>query len=91
MKKSRPFSIENGRLLVALPLRGVRMGRDGVAVLVERLSLLVGRLTILWNLLLSGKLQNDVISLSAMPINRRCGLLFEKVSPRSDYNSSAVG
>ena len=41
-------------------------------------------------ILLSGKLQNDVISLSAMPINRRCGLLFEKVSPRSDYNSSAV-
>ena len=48
MKKSRPFSIENGRLLVALTLRGVRMGCDGVAVLVERLSLLFGRLTILW-------------------------------------------
>ena len=90
MKKSRPFLIENGRLFVALPLWGVRMGRDGASVLVERLSLLVGRLTILWKLLLSGKLQNDVISLSAMPINRRCGLLFEKVSPRSDYNSSAV-
>ena len=48
------------------------------------------RKTVVLVLLLSGKLQNDVISLSAMPINRRCGLLFEKVSPRSDYNSSAV-
>ena len=25
-----------------------------------------------------------------MPINRRCGLLFGKVSPLSDYHSSAV-
>ena len=32
-------------------------------------------------LLLSAKLQNATISLSAMPINRRCGLLFGKVSP----------
>ena len=48
MKKSRPFSIENGRLLVALPLWGLRKGCDGASVLVERLSLLVGRLTILW-------------------------------------------
>ena len=31
--------------------------------------------------LLSGKLQNATNSLSAMPINRRCGLLFGKVSP----------
>ena len=31
--------------------------------------------------LLSAKLQNATISLSAMPINRRCGLLFGKVSP----------
>ena len=40
MKKSRPFSIENGRLFVAFPLRGVRMERDGASVLVERLSYL---------------------------------------------------
>ena len=33
------------------------------------------------NLLLSAKLQNDTISLSATPINRRCGFLFRKVSP----------
>ena len=32
-------------------------------------------------ILLSGKLQNATNSLSAMPINRRCGLLFGKVSP----------
>ena len=32
-------------------------------------------------LLLSAKLQNATISLSAMPINRRCGFLFRKVSP----------
>ena len=32
-------------------------------------------------ILLSAKLQNATISLSAMPINRRCGLLFGKVSP----------
>ena len=32
-------------------------------------------------LLLSAKLQNDTISLSATPINRRCGFLFRKVSP----------
>ena len=41
-------------------------------------------------LLLSAKLQNDTIFISAMPINRRCGLLFGKVSPLSDYHSSAV-
>ena len=34
-------------------------------------------------LLLSAKLQNDTISLSATPINRRCGFLFRKVSPLS--------
>ena len=34
-----------------------------------------------FKLLLSGKLQNATNSLSAMPINRRCGLLFGKVSP----------
>ena len=34
-----------------------------------------------FELLLSAKLQNATISLSAMPINRRCGLLFGKVSP----------
>ena len=34
-------------------------------------------------LLLSGKLQNDTFSLSATPINRRCGFLFRKVSPLS--------
>ena len=34
-------------------------------------------------LLLSAKLQNDTISLSATPINRRCGFLFRKVSPFS--------
>ena len=32
-------------------------------------------------ILLSAKLQNATISLSAMPINRRCGLRFGKVSP----------
>ena len=42
------------------------------------------------NLLLSAKLQNATISLSAMPINRRCGLFFGKVSPLSDYHSLAV-
>ena len=41
-------------------------------------------------LLLSAKLQNATISLSAMPINRRCGLLFGKVSPLYDYHSLAV-
>lgn len=35
-------------------------------------------------------LQNDTNSLSAMPINRHCGLLWGKVSPLSDYRSSAV-
>ena len=34
-------------------------------------------------LLLSAKLQNDTISLSATHINRRCGFLFGKVSPTS--------
>ena len=34
-------------------------------------------------LLLSAKLQNDTISLSATPINRRCGFFFRKVSPLS--------
>ena len=34
-------------------------------------------------ILLSAKLQNDTISLSATPINRRCGFLFRKVSPFS--------
>ena len=34
-------------------------------------------------ILLSAKLQNDTISLSATPINRRCGFLFRKVSPLS--------
>ena len=34
-------------------------------------------------LLLSAKLQNDTFSLSATPINRRCGFLFRKVSPLS--------
>ena len=48
MKKSWPFSIENGRLFVALPLWGLRKGCGGASVLVERLSLLFGRLTILW-------------------------------------------
>jgi len=38
-------------------------------------------------LLLSAKLQNATISLSAMPFNRRCGLLFGKVSP---HHSLAV-
>ncbi len=50
----------------------------------------LGRNAIFWGkydeaeylkLLLSAKLQNATISLSAMPINRRCGLLFGKVSP----------
>ena len=36
-----------------------------------------------FKLLLSAKLQNDTISLSATPINRRCGFLFRKVSPLS--------
>ena len=35
------------------------------------------------HLLLSAKLQNDTISLSATPINRRCGFFFRKVSPLS--------
>ena len=34
-------------------------------------------------ILLSAKLKNDTISLSATPINRRCGFLFRKVSPLS--------
>ena len=41
-------------------------------------------------LLLSAKLQNDTFSLSATPINRRCGFLFRKVSPPFDNHSSAV-
>ena len=41
------------------------------------------------NLLLSGKLQNATSSLSAMPINRRCGLLFGKVSP--PFRPSFIG
>ena len=40
-----------------------------------------GKVKSVCHLLLSGKLQNGTISLSAMPINRRCGLLFGKVSP----------
>ena len=40
-------------------------------------------------LLLSGKLQHGTISLSAMPINRRCGLLFGKVSP--PFRLSSIG
>ena len=40
-------------------------------------------------LLLSAKLQNATISLSAMPINRRCGLLFGKVSP--PFRPSFIG
>ena len=36
---------------------------------------------VILQILLSAKLQNATISLSAMPINRRCGLLFGKVSP----------
>ena len=39
--------------------------------------------TLRLKLLLSAKLQNDTISLSATPINRRCGFLFRKVSPLS--------
>ena len=34
-------------------------------------------------ILLSAKLKNDTISLSATPINRRCGFFFRKVSPLS--------
>ena len=41
----------------------------------------VVRRSTLSEVLLSAKLQNATISLSAMPINRRCGLLFGKVSP----------
>nr|DAL00863.1 MAG TPA: hypothetical protein [Caudoviricetes sp.] len=40
-------------------------------------------------LLLSAKLQNDTISLSATPINRRCGFLFRKVSP--PFRQSFIG
>ena len=40
-------------------------------------------------LLLSGKLQNGTFSLSATPINRRCGFLFRKVSP--SFRQSFIG
>ena len=48
MKKCRPFSIENGQLFVALTLRGVRMGCDGVAVPQERQHYFSLDRTILW-------------------------------------------
>ena len=41
------------------------------------------RSEIISEILLSAKLQNDTSSLSAMPIKRRCGFLFGKVSPTS--------
>ena len=40
-------------------------------------------------LLLSAKPQNDTFSLSATPINRRCGFLFRKVSP--PFRQSFIG
>ena len=40
-------------------------------------------------ILLSAKLQNDTIFLSATPINRRCGFLFGKVSP--SFRLSFIG
>ena len=40
-------------------------------------------------ILLSAKLQNDTFSLSATPINRRCGFLFRKVSP--PFRQSFIG
>ena len=39
-------------------------------------------------LLLAAKLQIGSVSLSAMPINGRCGFRFRKVSPLSGYPSS---
>ena len=46
-----------------------------------RLLLILPVMVGVWILLLSAKLKNDTISLSATPINRRCGFLFRKVSP----------
>ena len=63
-------------------LRELEIGMKAETMKLSHLGLdYVVRRSTLSEVLLSAKLQNATISLSAMPINRRCGLLFGKVSP----------
>ena len=75
--KSSNTLLTLSRRSVVLPCSNSRTKRNPTPAFSERSTCV----SLYFLLLLSGKLQNATISLSAMPINRRCGLLFGKVSP----------
>ena len=75
--KSSNTLLTLSRRSVVLPCSNSRTKRNPTPAFSERSTCV----SLYFLLLLSGKLQNATISLSAMPINRRCGLLFRKSKP----------